>query len=75
METICVNFIVKTEDLANLFNLPGESDELHLPQNFEKMKSYCYKIYEKTKLPLIRMDFYEVNNEIYFGEYTLTPVL
>ena len=59
--------------IANLFNLPGESDELHIPKNFEKMKSYCYKIYEKTKLPLIRMDFYEVNDEIYFGEYTLTP--
>ena len=26
--------------IANLFNLPGESDKLHLPQNFEKMKSY-----------------------------------
>ena len=59
--------------IANLFNLPGESDELHLPHNFDKMKSYCYKIYKVTKLPLIRMDFYEINNEIYFGEYTLTP--
>jgi len=61
------------ESIPNLFNLPGESIELHLPKNFEKMKLYCYKIYEKTKLPLIRMDFYEVNGEIYFGEYTLTP--
>lgn len=70
---MCKFYSEDGKPIANLFNLPGESDELHLPQNFEKMKSYCYKIYEKTKLPLIRMDFYEVNNEVYFGEYTLTP--
>ena len=61
------------EHIPNLFNLPGETDELKLPNNFDKMKSYCYHIYKITKLPLIRMDFYEINGEIYFSEYTLTP--
>ena len=70
---MCKFYNADGKPIANLFNLPGESQELHLPNNFEKMKSYCYKIYKKTKLPLIRMDFYEVNGEIYFGEYTLTP--
>ncbi len=70
---MCKFYNENGEKLPNLFNLPGETDKLHLPNNFEKMKSYCYKIYEITKLSLIRMDFYEINDEIYFGEYTLTP--
>ena len=70
---MCKFYNEKGERLSNLFNLPGESDELHLPNNFNKMKEYCYKMYNLTKLSLIRMDFYEINNEIYFSEYTLTP--
>lgn len=70
---MCKFYNEKGEHIDNLFNLPGETDKLKLPINFEKMKSYCYRIYEITKISLIRMDFYEINGEIYFGEYTLTP--
>jgi len=69
----CVFYNEDGKRIPNLFHLPGETDELKLPDNFDKMKSYCYRIYEITKLPLIRMDFYEINGEIYFSEYTLTP--
>ena len=44
-----------------------------LPKNFEKMKDICYKFYEITKIEFFRVDFYEIEGEIYFGEYTIYP--
>lgn len=42
--------------------------EFEKPVNFEEMKSYAAKLSEG--IPFVRMDFYNVNNKIYFGEYT-----
>ena len=43
--------------LPNLFNWPGETNEMKLPNNFEKMKAFCDKFYEKTKIKYIKIDF------------------
>ncbi len=41
------------------------------PKSFEKMKEYA-RILGKD-FPFVRMDFYEVNGKVYFGEMTFTP--
>ena len=40
---------------------------------FETIKKICKKFYEITNINFVRMDFYIINNEIYFGEYTFYP--
>ena len=47
--------------------------KVEIPQTLEKMKEFCKKFYRKTKFEFVRLDFYEINNEIYFGEFTFTP--
>lgn len=42
-----------------------------LPQNFEKMKELASILSEG--IPQLRVDFYEVNGQIYFGELTFSP--
>ena len=44
-----------------------------LPINFEKMKELCKRFYEITNILFCRIDFYEVNGIVYFGEYTFIP--
>lgn len=75
--TIPKTFKLYNEDgveMPNILNIEGDNKNknINLPHNFSNMKNYCYKIYNKTKLPFIRIDFYEVNNKVYFGEYTFT---
>jgi len=41
------------------------------PLNFEKMKELA-RILSKD-IPFLRVDFYEINEKIYFGELTFTP--
>jgi len=48
-------------------------DPYPLPINFEKMKELCQRFYEITKIPFCRIDFYEINGNVYFGEYTFIP--
>ena len=38
------------------------------PKHFEKMKKLSEKL--SSDFPLVRIDFYVINNEIYFGEFT-----
>ncbi len=40
----------------------------HKPQNFERMKMLAGKL--STGIPQLRVDFYEVNGKVYFGEMT-----
>lgn len=42
-----------------------------LPKNFELMKEYAKKLAEPFKF--VRVDFYEIGNEVYLGEMTFTP--
>ncbi|WAT23981.1 ATP-grasp fold amidoligase family protein [Aerococcus urinaeequi] len=47
---------------------PNFNDELKKPISFEKMKYLAGKLSEG--IPHVRVDFYEINGEIYFGELT-----
>lgn len=46
-------------------------DIISKPVNYDKMLSISRKISEK--FPFVRMDFYEVDSKLYFGEATFTP--
>ena len=39
------------------------------------MKEYSQKFCDLTGINFVRIDFYEVNGEVYFGEYTFVPNL
>ena len=41
------------------------------PLTFELMKQVCKDL--ASQFPFVRMDFYEVNGNLYFGEFTFTP--
>ena len=41
------------------------------PETFELMKKICKDL--ASEFPFVRMDFYEVNGKLYFGEFTFTP--
>ena len=41
------------------------------PHTFEDMKLFCRKVCKE--FPFIRMDFYECDGKLYFGEFTFTP--
>ena len=45
--------------------LPGK------PKSFEKMKELAAKLSEE--MPCLRVDFYEVNGNVYVGELTFFP--
>lgn len=44
--------------------------EFEKPEKFEEMKVLCEKLLEGIELPFVRVDFFYVNNQIYFGEFT-----
>ena len=46
-------------------------DSIKKPKNFEQMKILAEKLSKNFKF--LRVDFYEVNEKIYFGELTLYP--
>lgn len=50
---------------------PADPNEIHKPHNYDKMVELA-EILSKDH-PFIRVDFYEVNEKIYFGELTLYP--
>ena len=46
-------------------------EEIPPPKNFELMKSLVAKLAEG--FPFVRVDFYEIEGRVYFGEMTFTP--
>ena len=50
---------------------PASRHPLPRPQNFEKMKSLAEQLAAGTDF--LRVDFYEINGKIYFGELTFYP--
>lgn len=52
-------------------NNHGIDKSIKCPLNFEKMKNLA-SILSKD-IPFVRIDFYEIKNEIYFGEITFFP--
>lgn len=53
--------------------IPNSKKKIVKPKTYEKMKEFCYKFYNKTKFDFVRIDLYEINGKIYFGEFTFTP--
>lgn len=55
------------------FKRPNHSinENVQKPLNFEKMKEYAEKLAEQRKF--VRIDFYESNEKMYFGEITFYP--
>ena len=47
---------------------PNSENILNKPENFELMKKLASKI--SKGIPHVRVDFYEVNGKVYFGEIT-----
>lgn len=47
-------------------------ERLNKPQNLEKMYEIASNL--SADFPILRVDLYEVNNKIYFGELTFTPL-
>lgn len=53
----------------DLYNLhPNSEREIQKPQTFEEMKELCRKLTKGMKF--VRLDLYEVDGKVYFGEYT-----
>ena len=80
MILVCSNRFIKLEktffdEKWNRINLTeGEHDvniTLQKPYNFEKMKELAERLSKNMKF--LRVDFYEVNRKIYFGELTFYP--
>ena len=50
---------------------PKDNREIKKPQNFEEMIGLAEKL--SINIPFVRVDFYEINGRIYFGELTFFP--
>lgn len=50
---------------------PSACQTIHRPVNFSQMQNFCRKLAQD--LPFVRVDFYEVNEQVYFGELTFFP--
>lgn len=48
--------------------------DLPCPTTFEKMKKYASMLSKHIKTDFARIDFYEVNHQLFFGEITLYPL-
>lgn len=48
-----------------------EGDILQVPQNFEEMKQFATQL--SSDFPFVRVDLYNVQGQIYFGELTFYP--
>ncbi len=49
---------------------PNSSQEIKLPVSFEEMKALAMKL--SNGFPQLRVDFYEINGKVYFGELTFS---
>lgn len=52
-------------------NIPDTKELIDRPVNFELMKNLARKL--AKNIPFVRIDFYEINNKVYFGEITFFP--
>ncbi|MDY2627197.1 MAG: ATP-grasp fold amidoligase family protein [Lachnospiraceae bacterium] len=50
---------------------PHSSSVIQKPANFQKMKKLA--AFFSKNIPFLRMDFYEVQGKLYFGEFTFYP--
>ncbi|MBG9529109.1 glycosyl transferase [Bacillus thuringiensis] len=50
---------------------PNSGIKLEKPQNYKKMIEFAELL--SRELPFVRVDFYEINGKVYFGELTFYP--
>ena len=84
MRVFKIDFDRQTDHKANYFDRngkllpygekvcpPQKDKQLEIPQNLEEMIKFVEKLSET--LPFGRIDFYNVNGKVFFGEITLFP--
>lgn len=62
------DFFDRELNLLPFTNGHEHADNVHKPNNYEKMLTLVEKL--SQNIPHVRVDLYEVNNQIYFGEMT-----
>lgn len=50
---------------------PSSKEKIEKPKNYSKMLAFA-ELFSKD-IPFVRVDFYEIDNKIYFGELTFYP--
>lgn len=53
------------------FDVFGANEEIPRPKNLDEMLYYSKELSKDFKF--VRVDFFEANKELYFGEMTFTP--
>lgn len=53
------------------FGHPSSDNQIEKPNNWDEMIGMAETL--SKELPFVRVDLYEVNGEVYFGEYTFFP--
>lgn len=64
-------FDMDFKHLSIVRHYPNSQKDVHKPEQFELMKELSCTLAEK--IPHVRIDFYEINGKVYFGEYTFYP--
>ena len=52
---------------------PNASYSIKKPESFEKMKEIAERLARYVNNPFVRIDLYDINGRIYFGEFTFYP--
>lgn len=69
---ICVNFYdEKWQPMPFIRHYPKNPEEIACPNNYNKMVELAEKL--SSGIPFVRVDFFEVNGKVYFGEMTFFP--
>lgn len=66
------NYDFEWKDIGWVFeDYPAYDSEIARPQSLDKMYEVAKKL--SSDFPYVRVDLYEVNGKVYFGEMTFTP--
>ena len=69
---LCVNFYDRNwEPMPFERKYPRSADETAMPENYIQMVKFAEMLSEN--MTFLRVDFYEANHQLYFGELTLYP--
>lgn len=69
---MCKTYFDENWNLLNIMEANHRIDkEQKKPQSFEKMKTISQKL--AKGMPFVRIDFYEIEGSLYFGEITFFP--
>ena len=52
---------------------PNQGEKIEKPKNLELMRELAEKVAKFIDNPFVRVDFYETNGKVYFGEITFYP--